>query len=58
MERKESKIPFVGLHAHSVASVFDGLGYPSEHMDFAEIFGFGAFVGGVAIYIICNIFGV
>ena len=35
MERKESKIPFVGLHAHSVASVFDGLGYPSEHMDFA-----------------------
>lgn len=28
-------IPFVGLHAHSVSSVFDGLGYPSEHMDFA-----------------------
>jgi len=28
MERKESKLPFVGLHAHSVASVFDGLGYP------------------------------
>jgi len=35
MERKESSIPFVGLHAHSVASVFDGLGYPQEHMDFA-----------------------
>ena len=35
MERTKSKIPFVGLHAHSVASVFDGLGYPSEHMDFA-----------------------
>ena len=35
MERKESSIPFVGLHAHSVASVFDGLGYPAEHMDFA-----------------------
>ena len=35
MERKESKIPYVGLHAHSVASVFDGLGYPAEHMDFA-----------------------
>jgi len=35
MERKESTIPFVGLHAHSVASVFDGLGYPQEHMDFA-----------------------
>lgn len=29
------KIPFVGLHAHSVASVFDGLGYPQDHMDFA-----------------------
>ena len=29
-------IPFVGLHAHSVAgSIFDGLGYPNEHMDFA-----------------------
>lgn len=30
-----SKIPFVGLHAHSAASVYDGLGYPQEHMDFA-----------------------
>ena len=31
-----SKIPFVGLHAHSgMGSPFDGLGYPSEHMDFA-----------------------
>lgn len=30
------KIPFVGLHAHSVAgSIFDALGYPQEHMDFA-----------------------
>jgi len=30
------KIPFVGLHAHSVAgSMFDGFGYPHEHMDFA-----------------------
>lgn len=30
------EIPFVGLHAHSVAgSIFDALGYPSEHMDFA-----------------------
>ena len=36
MERVKSKIPFVGLHAHSVAgSIFDALGYPSEHMDFA-----------------------
>ena len=31
-----SNIPFVGLHAHSVAgSIFDALGYPNEHMDFA-----------------------
>ena len=34
--RVESKIKFVGLHAHSVAgSIFDALGYPGEHMDFA-----------------------
>ena len=34
--RAEPGIPFVGLHAHSVAgSIFDGLGYPDEHMDFA-----------------------
>lgn len=32
----DKKIPFVGLHAHSVAgSPFDALGYPQEHMDFA-----------------------
>ncbi len=36
VERKKSQIPFVGLHAHSVAgSIFDALGYPAEHMDFA-----------------------
>ena len=34
-ERKESKVKFVGLHAHSGFSIFDGLGYPNEHMDFA-----------------------
>ena len=35
-DRVKSKIPFVGLHAHSVAgALFDALGYPSEHMDFA-----------------------
>ena len=34
--RTKSKIPFVGLHAHSVAgSVFDGFGYPQDHMDYA-----------------------
>ena len=33
---KKSNIPFVGLHAHSVAgSPFDALGYPQDHMDFA-----------------------
>ena len=37
------KIPFVGLHAHSVAgSIFDGFGYPNEHMDFAYSNGSGA----------------
>ena len=35
-DRVESKIKFVNLHGHSVAgSIFDGLGYPQEHMDFA-----------------------
>ena len=34
--RSKPSIPFVGLHAHSVAgSPFDALGYPAEHMDFA-----------------------
>ena len=33
---RKSNTPFVGLHAHSgMGSPFDGLGYPSEHMDFA-----------------------
>lgn len=36
MNRKDSKIKFVGLHAHSVAgSIFDAIGYPQDHMDFA-----------------------
>ena len=35
MERKKSKVKFVNLHGHSTFSVFDGLGYPGEHMDFA-----------------------
>ena len=34
-ERIKSSIPFVGLHSHSVYSMFDGLGYPSDHIDFA-----------------------
>jgi len=33
----DKKIPFVGLHAHSVAgSIFDAIGYPDEHMDFCH----------------------
>lgn len=36
MSRTDSKIKFVGLHAHSVAgSIFDAIGYPGQHMDFA-----------------------
>ena len=31
------KIKFVNLHAHSVAgSIFDAIGYPADHMDFAH----------------------
>lgn len=36
MNKTKPTIPFVGLHAHSVAgSIFDAIGYPQEHMDFA-----------------------
>ena len=28
-------IKFVNLHGHSCFSVFDGLGFPNEHIDFA-----------------------
>ena len=36
MNKNKSTIPFVGLHAHSgIGSPFDGLGYPSEHMNYA-----------------------
>ena len=34
-KRIVSKIPFVGLHAHSGMSPFDGLGAPPAHMEFA-----------------------
>lgn len=33
--RKTPKIKFVNLHGHSNASIFDGMGYPDEHMEFA-----------------------
>ena len=43
-DRVESTIPFVGLHAHSVAgSPFDALGYPDEHMSAAYENGLDAF---------------
>ena len=36
VQKTDSKIKFVGLHAHSgVGSPFDGFGYPQEHMDHA-----------------------
>ena len=34
-DRATPSIPFVGLHSHSTMSVFDGMGFPSEHIDFA-----------------------
>ena len=37
-----TEIPFVGLHAHSTFSVFDGFGFPSEHMDRAHAHGMDA----------------
>ena len=43
-DRTQSTIPFVGLHAHSVAgSPFDALGYPAEHMDSSYDNGLDAF---------------
>ena len=39
----DPKIKFVNLHAHSVAgSIFDAIGYPSDHMDFAHANGLDA----------------
>ena len=36
MKRRNSAIKFIGLHAHSVAgAIFDAIGYPQDHMDFA-----------------------
>ena len=33
--KKQTSIPFVGLHAHDGFSIGDGLGFPDEHFDFA-----------------------
>ena len=36
MINEQPKIKFVGLHAHSVAgSIFDAIGFPQDHMNFA-----------------------
>lgn len=35
MKRKQPKLKFVNLHGHTCYSIFDGLGYPADHMDFA-----------------------
>ena len=34
MSRKKSIIPFVNFHSHTTFSVFDGMGYPADHMNF------------------------
>jgi len=33
LSRKKSTIPFVNLHSHTTFSVFDGMGYPADHMN-------------------------
>jgi DNA polymerase-3 subunit alpha len=33
-DRKKSSIPFTNLHNHDTFSIFDGLGFPDEHIDF------------------------
>jgi DNA polymerase-3 subunit alpha len=35
-DTKKPSIPFVNFHNHDTFSIFDGLGYPEEHVDFAE----------------------
>jgi len=34
-DRKKPSIPFYNSHGHSTFSIFDGMGYPDEHADFA-----------------------
>ena len=33
MSRKKSEVPFVNFHSHTTFSVFDGMGYPADHMN-------------------------
>ena len=35
MNRNKSSIPFVNLHGHTTFSIFDAIGFPKDHMDFA-----------------------
>ena len=34
-ERKKPSIPFVSLHSHDTMSLFDGFGYPEDHINYA-----------------------
>ena len=34
-ERKKSSLKFTNLHGHDTFSIFDGMGFPDEHIDFA-----------------------
>jgi len=34
-DRKKPSIPFYNMHGHTTFSIFDGMGYPDEHADFA-----------------------
>lgn len=34
-DRKKPSIPFYNMHGHTTFSIFDGFGYPEEHVDFA-----------------------
>ena len=34
-KKAENSVPFVNLHGHTTFSIFDAIGYPQEHMDFA-----------------------
>jgi len=34
-KKAENSVPFVNLHGHTTFSIFDAIGYPQEHMDYA-----------------------
>jgi len=42
MSTTKPSIPFVGLHNHTTFSVFDAIGYPQDHMDYAHENGMNA----------------